>query len=136
MFEPLFLRYPFFRYIPSILCFALIFKFSAMPNDELDFMEGLSDKLLHGLAYFCTAIACSFWTRLEVFRAKPWFGFLLGFLLATLYGATDEFHQSFVPGRSCELADFLADAVGAFLGAALYLLVLRLFFWQAKAKGE
>lgn len=34
-------------------------------------------------------------------------------LLAALYGVTDEWHQRFVPGRSYEYADMLADAVGA-----------------------
>lgn len=133
MFEPLFLRYPFFRYVPGILCFALIFKFSSMPNEDLDFIQDFSDKLLHFAAYCCTALACSLWTKLDVWRAKPSRGFLLAFLVAALYGASDEFHQSFVPGRSCEFADFLADAIGAFLGSALYLLALRLFFWKRKA---
>jgi VanZ family protein len=38
-------------------------------------------------------------------------------LIATAYGAIDEFHQSFVPGRSSTVADGIADAAGAALGA-------------------
>lgn len=38
-------------------------------------------------------------------------------VLATLYGLSDEWHQSFVPGRSADPADLLADAVGATLFA-------------------
>lgn len=37
----------------------------------------------------------------------------LAALLAAAYGATDEWHQSFVPGRSAEVADWCADAAGA-----------------------
>jgi VanZ family protein len=33
------------------------------------------------------------------------------------YGALDELHQSLVPGRSAELGDWLADAVGVALGS-------------------
>ena len=38
--------------------------------------------------------------------------------LASLYGATDEFHQSFVPGRDSDVLDWVADTLGAALGAA------------------
>ncbi|MEZ4273606.1 MAG: VanZ family protein [Myxococcota bacterium] len=34
--------------------------------------------------------------------------------ITILYGLVDEFHQSFVPGRSPDLLDALADAAGAF----------------------
>ncbi|MEY8459740.1 VanZ family protein [Eggerthellaceae bacterium 24-137] len=37
--------------------------------------------------------------------------------LASLYAVTDEFHQSFVPGRLCDPADWLTDTLGATLGA-------------------
>ena len=33
--------------------------------------------------------------------------------IATLYGLSDEYHQSFVPARTADPADALADAVGA-----------------------
>ena len=40
-------------------------------------------------------------------------------LLAVGYGVTDEWHQSFVPGRTPELRDLLADAVGSTFGAGV-----------------
>lgn len=40
--------------------------------------------------------------------------------MASAYGVTDEFHQSFVPGRSSEAADWLADTSGAALAIFLY----------------
>ena len=39
-------------------------------------------------------------------------------LLATAYGATDELHQRYVPFRSSDPFDLLADGVGAMLGVA------------------
>ena len=39
--------------------------------------------------------------------------------LAATYGATDELHQAFVPGRDADLFDWFADLAGAALGAAL-----------------
>ena len=38
-------------------------------------------------------------------------------LAVMLYGVADEFHQYFVPGRSVEVYDVLADALGGLLGA-------------------
>jgi VanZ family protein/UDP-2,3-diacylglucosamine pyrophosphatase LpxH len=44
---------------------------------------------------------------------------LLVFLAVSLYGATDEWHQSFVPGRACEFGDWVADSLGGGLGLLL-----------------
>jgi VanZ family protein len=49
---------------------------------------------------------------------------LWAFVLAVLYGISDEFHQSFVPGRHPDIFDVATDAVGAW--AALRLLNGRL----------
>lgn len=43
---------------------------------------------------------------------------LIAIVLASLYAVTDEFHQSFVPGRMCDPADWLTDTLGAALGAS------------------
>ena len=40
-------------------------------------------------------------------------------VLAAAYGITDEVHQYFVPGRMGIWQDWVADAVGALLGAWL-----------------
>jgi VanZ family protein len=44
--------------------------------------------------------------------------FLIALLLAVLYAASDEFHQSFVPGRTASLRDVLLDTCGAGFGLA------------------
>ena len=45
--------------------------------------------------------------------------------IATLYAATDELHQIFVPGRTGKVTDILLDSAGALLGVLLLTLVLR-----------
>jgi VanZ family protein len=40
----------------------------------------------------------------------------LAWLIVVAYGATDEWHQSFVPGRTADLRDVAADGAGAALG--------------------
>jgi VanZ family protein len=57
--------------------------------------------------------------------------FLWPSLCGTLYAATDELHQMFVPGRSCQLSDICIDAAGTMLGAAMVFLICR---WVSKKK--
>ena len=44
----------------------------------------------------------------------------LALLATSLYGASDEWHQYFVPGRSCEFGDWIADTTGGALAIVLY----------------
>lgn len=39
---------------------------------------------------------------------------------ASLFGATDEWHQSFTPGRRMDWADWVADTLGAAVAVAAY----------------
>lgn len=41
-------------------------------------------------------------------------------LFVSLFGLTDEWHQSFTPGRSVEIADWVADTLGAVVAVAAY----------------
>lgn len=50
---------------------------------------------------------------------------LTGGLFCALYGASDEFHQSYTPGRQVEVADAVADTVGGFAGAAVFASMAR-----------
>jgi len=54
------------------------------------------------------------------------------FAAGVLYAVTDEIHQSFVPGRSCELRDVLIDSVGVLTGVTI-LWLLRRKQMQAKS---
>lgn len=54
-------------------------------------------------------------------KKSPW----LSVLACGFYAATDEFHQTFVPGRSGEINDVLLDTAGATFGAFIYFLLNR-----------
>lgn len=51
--------------------------------------------------------------------------------LTVLFGMSDEIHQAFVPGRSADILDVIADSVGAVLGASARLFVLHRWFTMA-----
>lgn len=70
------------------------------------------DKLIHA-SVWCVLGALFALTALRpTTRAAA-----VAILAAVVFGASDEFHQSFVPGRDASLLDLLADTVGATVGA-------------------
>ena len=60
------------------------------------------DKVTHFFIYGLLATLTLRWLGSR--RWAPW----LAIAAASLFGASDEWHQSFVPGRSCEVADYLS----------------------------
>lgn len=51
---------------------------------------------------------------------RRWRAAAIAVLCASLYGVSDEFHQSFTPGRGVEFLDWVADTSGAALAVTLY----------------
>jgi VanZ family protein len=90
---------------------AAIFFMSARSDARVP--DGLSDKRLHVMAYAVLAIltfrALMRQTPAAVSRAT----IVIAFLISATYAATDEIHQWFVPGRTADVYDFLADVTGA-----------------------
>jgi hypothetical protein len=80
------------------------------------------DKVIHFLIYVVFAIALSRGIRNQSrFPLLAKHHYIFTIALVSLYGATDEWHQYFVPKRSCSLYDWMADTAGGITGA--------LFFW-------
>ncbi len=114
--------------LPAIAYAALIFWLSSLPNPLPHLSGRLNDKLLHLVEYAAFA-AVATWSLSHLValpRAARWAA-----LVGSLYGATDELHQRFVPRRSADLADWVADTLGAVLGALLAWLILRR--WRVRA---
>lgn len=89
---------------------AAIFYVSAQSDPPLP--PGVPDKDLHALAYFGLAIlvllALAGRLPSRVTRTLA----IVTMLIVVGYGATDEVHQRFVPGRTADVLDLAADAVG------------------------
>jgi hypothetical protein len=106
------LRTPAFLWGPVALQMALIFAASSIP--ELGALPGgMSDKSGHGIGYGILGAVLVRALAGGRVNGVTWRRAGLAVLLATLYGVTDEFHQSFVPGRSPDRFDVLADCLGA-----------------------
>lgn len=105
--------------IPFLLYSAAIFYMShqAQPPNIVNYFWSM-DKLLHLVAYFvyyfCGLIFYSTF-NFEYRKLQKY-----SILTALLFAISDEFHQYFIPGRSAEFGDILADFTGIFLGFLLY----------------
>jgi VanZ family protein len=99
----------------------LIFYFSHQPSLPIPMRFPHQDKLMHFSAYFLLgALAANAFGGLPVKRRFWW-----ALVFASAYGISDEFHQSFVPGRSVDFFDWAADTAGAWCGALTYLRAWR-----------
>jgi VanZ family protein len=107
--------------LPPFLWALVIFVASSIPSSEMPEAKILKyDKLIHLSVYFIFAFLIYRALKYEGLSAKVRSSAsVLTVLLAAFYGATDEFHQFFVPGRSMDVFDWLADTSGAILAVAL-----------------
>ena len=58
-------------------------------------------------------------------RMRPSRVALCAIAIAAAYAVTDEFHQMFVPGRECDLIDWLVDVAAAAIAASAFAAVLQ-----------
>ena len=110
---------------PALGYAALIFFLSSLSNPFPFKPTGLLtlDKLLHFVEYaaFGGLLAWGLARAgLAVSSAAVWAA-----VLGSAYGLTDEVHQAFVPNRSADPRDWVADSVGTLVGAVVMVVILR-----------
>ncbi len=98
------------RWVLVFLYVAGIFALSSLKSPAPAGAPAGSDKLAHFILYYFFAGAI--WWALSA-RRPSMRAALFAFIIAAAYGATDEVHQHFVPGRTMSGWDWLADAAGA-----------------------
>jgi len=97
---------------------ALIFVLSSVSGLP-SALGGVDDSAAHALEYgvlgtlLLRGLTGGRWSRVTLWVA------CCAVLLAPLYGVTDEAHQWFVPGRTAEVSDLVADTLGATVAAGL-----------------
>ena len=145
-------------FIPAILLMMMIYHFSAQPADvssqlsykvsykivetadyvfetNLDYWQmdswaqrihGVTRKLAHMTEYFALAIAVSF--PLYVYGVHGILLMLLAGMICVGFAAGDEYHQSFISGRSPSVRDVGIDSFGIFWG----IILVRIIGWTGR----
>ena len=80
------------------------------------------DKIAH---FFVYGLLGTLIARVPAVAGWRGLGLAWAVVICSLYGISDEFHQSFTPGRSVEFADWAMDTSGAALAVFVYA------YWQA-----
>lgn len=150
------MKLKYISWVPAVIVMVIIFSFSATPaansndssktiatqvlriyeditNNEIDIStrEGILDRLNHIIrkgAHFLEFALLAWCIGLHFAVLKPGkrglFAYATGFSAA--YALTDEIHQYFIPGRSCQLSDVLLDSCGAATGALIFIFMMYL----------
>jgi VanZ family protein len=101
------------RWMAVVFWMGVIFAFSATPSLASPF-EPVYDFILRKLAHL-TVFAVLTVLLFRAFRlhvARPTYAWLLAMFVAALYACSDEWHQTFVPGREGTVRDILIDSLG------------------------
>lgn len=133
----------------SGVCMGLIFWFSSREAGQsahqseiiLNIVRAIfgenafSDFIVRKAAHFCEFALLAFLFNFALLYTTDKKHIPLGIVLTSLYAASDEFHQLFVPGRSCQASDWLLDTCGGAAGA-IFFIVIFLIIKYIKVKTE
>jgi len=108
-------------WLPAVAWAAFIATLTSIPGSKMPRQPFIHfDLIVHAAVY----AALGFLAHRAFFRGTSftWLGraWVLPLFLGLVYAALDEIHQTWIPGRSCALEDFIADGLGAALGVWVY----------------
>ena len=117
---------PWKPWIPALAYMALIWVLSSLPTIASLEQVPFKDKGVHFVEYGTLAVLLCYAIRGTWPLRSLWFTAFYGFVGTVLWGMLDEIHQAYVPGRSSDPMDVLADTIGAALATTLSIVVLQM----------
>lgn len=103
------------------LVMGAIFFLSHQPGNKINLPLFVgADKIIHATVYGILAITSIFALPKTFKRVFPLATAFLVVLICLLYGVTDEYHQSFIMGRSPDILDVVADTFGAIIVCTIW----------------
>ncbi|MDE7227463.1 MAG: VanZ family protein [Treponemataceae bacterium] len=105
------------RWLPALCIFGCSWYLSSQETIEQMPTFWNADKLVHCICY----AGLAFWVAFAVGTKlpAPW-RIALPIIIVSVWGITDEIHQSFTPGRESSVFDWCADTIGAVVGSLVF----------------
>lgn len=122
------------RLVPLLIWAGAIAALSSFSNPPGPQQQEWSASLAHGAEYALLAFLAARWATPAFPRAQQVRLAIVLWLCCMAFGASDELHQSFVPGRDASYLDWAMDALGAGLGLLAWHM-LRAAIGAARLKG-
>ena len=119
-------------YVPLIIYWLILITATSLPVERLPSI-GFNDKISHFIAYFSLSVLVNLTLIYQrksrlLFEKAP----IATIIICLFYGALDEVHQMFVPGRFAETLDWVADASGTIMAVLIVNFLINKFKYQLK----
>lgn len=102
-------------YIPLLVYWMILLTATSLPGNELP-KTGINDKIEHFSAYLVLSLFLAFVLRIQKkFKKIRDKSTLYTLIIVAVYAAADELHQLYIPGRDCQLGDWIADFLAAII---------------------
>lgn len=82
-------------------------------------------KSAHFVAYFILGLLT--FHAVQLYKGTNVHTIMMASLIAVVYAISDEFHQTFIPGRSGEMRDVIIDSAGSLIGIIAYICFITLY---------
>ncbi len=99
-----------------------------LPIEETQQSLKKTESIIRKMAHFSiyTLLGFLLMSFVSTYHLKEDKRIVISLLIGILYAITDEIHQKFVPGRSCQITDVIIDSMGVLLGILLLLMLCEI----------
>lgn len=88
-------------------------------------LQPIIRKLAHFSIY--TLVGVLIMAFVSTYKLLLWKKFSISIIVGLIYAISDEYHQSFVPGRSAEIRDVLIDTTGVIFGIIIIIVIISVY---------
>ena len=101
----------------------------SLTEEQIEFVLEKTVVIIRKTAHFCEYALLGFLLAAvctSFYKSRP-DTFIISQICGSVYAVSDEIHQHFVPGRSCQLKDMLIDSCGVMFGIGVLILAVFLY---------
>ena len=104
-------------------------KYNNLTKEQKNKVSHQAEKVIRKIAHFSiyTLVGLLLMGLLSTYKIKNKWRIIITIIVGILYASSDEFHQSFSPGRTPKITDVYIDTLGVLLGTLLVLLFKEIY---------